>query len=411
MQPATAADTGDEVKIISLVSVGHGFSHFYMLVLPPLFPLIRADFDSSWLAIGLFLTTYGISTSICQIPAGLLVDRFGARNILVGGMAIYAGAYFLIAFTSAYWMIFPLMAVAGIGNAAFHPADYAVLSERIGQMRVGRAYSIHTFSGFVGWMVAPPLMLFVATQADWRAAVAVAGILGLLFAGAMFWWRDLLETGHVSNEPDRTEDAGKKSGLGLLTTLPILLLLAFFTLNSLGGGGIQNFSVVAMMDLYGATLGQANAALTGYLIAGGAGVLVGGYLADRTNRHELLTVICLGAGCIMVAVAGFPELTIAGGTAAVALGGFLIGIIGPSRDIMVRKLSPRNSIGTAFGIVTTGFTVGGIVAPFIYGVVNDLGRPELVYFIGATFQVLAILTVLDMRRRKRGAAERETTQA
>ena len=170
--PSTPAPpAADTRRVVALVSAAHFFSHFYMLLLPPLFPLMREDFGVGFAELGFAITVYSLTTGLTQAPVGFLVDRFGARGILIAGLMVESVAVILIGLFPGYSMLLLLMILSGLGNAVFHPADYAILNARVAPQRIGRAFSIHTFSGLLGAAIAPPLVVALAAAFDWRTAL------------------------------------------------------------------------------------------------------------------------------------------------------------------------------------------------------------------------------------------------
>ena len=387
-----------------MVCVGHAFSHFYMLVLPPLFPFLRAEFDVSWAALGLLITAHSVATGIGQIPAGLIVDRFGARPVLFAGLIIQAGAFALAGFTGSFWALTVLVFIAGIGNAVFHPADMAILTARVGPERHGRAYGMHIFSGYAGWIVAPGSMLVLAEIWDWRVALLVGGIIGLLFVAVAAWQRDLLsDAGESPAAAERTRDVKdtSHSSLAVFTSLPVIMFFLFYTFLSMASFGVTSFSVIALVDLYGTTLVSANATLTVFFFAGGLSVLIGGWIADRTDRHEQLTTVSFILSAAMIAAIGFKIVPLAGVVVLMFMGSLFMTLVSPSRDIMVRNVAPPGTIGTVFGFVSTGFSVGAAVAPPIFGLIADIGRPELIFWLSGVFTLLCIVSVYGANAAKR----------
>jgi FSR family fosmidomycin resistance protein-like MFS transporter len=395
---STVSNARRDLKVISLIGTAHFFSHFYILVLPPLFPLLRDEFGVGYTALGVALAVLNGTTGLTQAPVGFLVDRFGARTILIAGLALFGLAIALIGFFPSYPMLIALMVLAGLGNSVFHPADYAILSSAVEQRRMGRAFSIHTFGGHAGFALAPPVIVFLTALFDWRIALALAGAAGLLVSLLLAASGDLLhsETDHGR----RTARSGAgAAGVRLLLSGPILMALLFFAMLAVTQGGYMSFSVAAIEALYRVPLAEANLPLTAYLAASAIGVLAGGWIADRTRRHHHVV-----GGCFLLVAlvsASIPELRPPLALTAVlfALAGFFSGVVAPSRDMMVRAVTPPGASGKVFGFVTTGFNVGGIAAPLLFGAVLDYGSdPGLVFWTVAGLSLLTLLVVYATAR-------------
>ena len=389
-----------EAWTLWLVSIGHGFSHFYMIILPPLFPLLHAEFDVSWTALGLILTLYGLVSGVIQIPLGFWVDKVGARSILLWGFGIQAFAIVAAGYVDGYWPLLAAMVVAGVGNAVFHPADYAILSTRIPNSRIGRAFGTHLFASYVGWMVAPPVMLGLAQAFDWRTAMVMTGLAGVAYLGVMILLREHLAD---AREPAARPGDGRKapSGLALFSHPPVVLFFLFFLVLSIGGFGLQTFAVPSLMHLHGATLEEANAALTLFFLAGGIGILAGGFLADRVRRHDHITAAAFVVGAFLTAAIGFVGIGVYAAIGLLFVGAIFNSLVSPSRDVMVRNISPPGAVGAVFGVVTTGFSVGGSIAPVLFGWINDIGRPEWVFWLSSITFLVSIVIVYAAQASRR----------
>jgi len=328
-----------DLRVIGLIAAGHFFSHFYMLVLPPLFPILKAEFGVSYTALGALVTAFAMASGVLQVPVGFAVDRVGARFVLIGGLTVLAGGVTLMGFTSAYWSLFLLALVAGLGNSVFHPSDYSILSASVDGRRLGRAFGIHSFAGNAGWALAPPLMIALATFWHWRLALSAVGALGLVVALAL-----LSQRRHLTGDSRRPApgaapapaQGAAPSAVTLLFSAPILLLFSFFVVTAMVMAGIQSFSVTALVHLHGIPLTSANAALTGFLVAGAVGVLAGGVIADRTERYDLVAAVGFLVAATMFILVGSTAMSVIWMVAGFALAGLMQGIIWPSRDMMVR---------------------------------------------------------------------------
>lgn len=391
----TAAAPSD-TRTIAVISAAHFVSHFYIIILPPLFLFVRADYGVSYTELGLALTAFNVISALLQTPAGFLVDRFGARNILIGGLLCGVLALTIAGLVHSFWVFVAMFALLGLGNTTYHPANYAILSQQVSPARAANAFSIHTFAGMLGSAAAPASLLIMQNYWGWRGAFIGAALLGLVTILPVLLLRD--EHGHASKP--RNESTGPE-GWKLLLSAPILLNLALFALLALVSGGLQNYSVVALGALYGTPPAIGNTALSAYLLLTAGGVLIGGSLASRTARHSLVAIVglvAIGAVGLAIAMADLGALLL---IAAMSFGGFFNGIIMPSRDLIVREVTPPGSFGKVFGFVTSGFNVAGIVAPLIFGAVMDAGYPQAVFVLVAAFSVIAILTL--MATHKRGA--------
>jgi len=383
------------LQVLALIGSGHGVSHFYMLALPPLFPLLRAELDVSYAALGLLVTMFNVATGAAQIPAGFLVDRFGARRLLLLGLAIMGTAMTALGFAPTYWLMLALVAAAGIGNSVFHPADYAVLSTSVERAWLGRAFSIHTFTGNIGFMLAPAAMIALTAAFGWRNALIVAGMLAFAVLGAMLACGSVLQGETRKAEPGGRKPATAGGARRFLLSAPILLLFGFYMLNAMFVSGVQSFSVTALNGLYAIDLAFANAILTAFLIASAGGVLLGGMIADRTDRYVMVTVGAFGAVALLMLAVGLLPLPAAVILGAFILIGLLQGGVRTSRDMMVRKVTPPGATGRVFAFVMTGLNVGGAITPVLFGFLLDHGAPQLVFLLMATFAVaVAVVVVL-----------------
>jgi MFS family permease len=392
---ANASVPASDARVIGLVSAGHFVSHVYGLLLPPVFALIHSDWGLSYQELAVVVASYSFVSALVQTPTGFLVDRLGAGPLLIAGLLLGSAAIAVAALIPSYWALVVCFGVAGLANTVYHPADYAILSHAVAQKRMGQAFSIHTFSGLLGFAAAPPLMLISARLWGWRGALLVAAAIGLAVALVLLAQRHALAVTPAS--PAQRKHIAGGEGRRLLMTPAILKNLAFFTMLALAGGGISNFSIVALVALYDTPLWVANSALTGFLFMAALGVLAGGVIADRTRHHTRVAAIGFALSATVIFVIGTVPLGAVPLIVLMAIAGLLSGIIQPSRDMIVRAVTPAGSFGKVFGFVTTGFNVGGVIGPLLFGWLMDRGEPRAVFLTVVAITLLSLLTVSTTR--------------
>src|SRR3954471_11162340 len=400
-----AARTND-TRVISLVCAEHFVSHFYILVLPPLFPFIRDFYGVSYTQLGFALTAFNITTALCQTPAGFLADRVGPRSVLIAGLVLGAMCLAVVGAVPSFWLLVGMFALFGVANAVYHPADYAILSQLVSNQRAGQAFSVHIFAGFLGTAVTPASMLILQQWLGWQGAFLAASMMGFIVALALVLQPvSLFEPPLKPVRPASEQPREDKAGWSLLLSPPILLNLLFFVMITFSTTGVQNYSVVALGDAYGTPLTIANTALTVNLLLSAFGVLVGGWIATRVTRHEWVAAFSFAGIAVTATVIGAADLGLVFLMIMMSLNGFTNGLMQPSRDMIVRAVTPEGQFGKVFGFVTTGFNIGGIIAPFLFGYLMDHGHPQAVFFMVAALSVLAIVTIIPSFVRRRAVLE------
>ena len=399
-QLTLSAPRGAETRVIASVSAAHFISHFYFLVLPPLFVFVRDEYGLNYTELALAITVFNIVSAIFQTPAGLLADRIGAYTVLVAGLVLGAVAFALTGLVHSYWFMVAMFGVAGLANTVYHPADYALLSHHVAGERIGSAFSIHTFAGMLGGAVAPATILFVQAFVGWRGAFIVAAIAGLAVAAVLALLReDFADSPHHAAQA--RGEAAAVERRQLLRSWPIIASFVFFTMLSASGVGVQNFSPVALHALFGTSLEVGNVALTASLLMSAIGVLAGGVMVTRIRSQHAFAALGLfisGATIWLVGVIDWGSVVL---ILLMSVSGFAGGLIMPSRDLLVREVTPPGAFGTVFGFVTTGFSVAGVLFPLVFAALLDHGVPGSVFILSAAFCVLSILTVVTVRARDR----------
>lgn len=405
MPPEPSA--GRDLRICALIGTGHFLSHFYMLCLAPLFLAWRAEFGVSYATLGLSIALMSATTALLQTPVGFWVDRYGARQFLVGGTLLMALSISAMAFAPSFWVIVALAVLSGIGNSVIHPADYAIMAGSISKSFTGRAFALHTFTGNLGFALAPPVIALLLSVANWRVALLTVGLLGVPVVAAIVLQSSVL---HDQAKPKATQ-AGP-GGRELLLSRPMLLFFAFFLLSSMAGSGIQAWLVTVLGKLWGTPVLAASAALTGYMVGATGGTLVGGWIADRSKRNLLgmVTVLTLVAMALLLlpGLVRLPEVLL---PMVAVCAGLALGTSRTPRDVMLKDACPPGEIGKVFGFVSAGLPLGGAITPVPLGLLIDVGYPGLVLPVVAGFLGLSLLCAGSAQGSARAARAPEAIPA
>lgn len=387
-----------DVRIIGLIGTAHFFSHFFQLTLPPLFPLLKDVFGVPYVALGLAVSVFYGGSGIGQTLSGFLVDRVGALRVLMAGMGVLAGAIALAGLVPSYWFLLPVALLAGLGNSVFHPADYSILNASVDPRRIGRGYSVHAISGNLGWAVAPTVVFALTAHFGWRAALVTVGGLGLAMVVVL-----ATQGGVFTGAHGGARRAGGVTDVRVLLTAPVLAAFAYFALIATALVGMQTFGVTGLMRVYETPMALATAALTAFLLGGAAGILGGGFLADRTSRHDVVAVSGLIGAAILILLVGTGGVGPSRLPLLLAAAGFCQGVTAPSRDMLVRAATPPGASGKVFGFVYSGLDLGSCLVPVAFGWMLDHRDPRMLFVAVGVLLLCTIGTVVQVRRRAQPA--------
>ena len=388
----------NDYSVIALVALAHGTSHFFQMVVAPLFPLIKEDLGVSYAALGCALALFYALSAVFQPVAGFVVDRFGARAVLLGGLGLQALGVGLIATASSFGGLVIGSAINGLGNSVYHPSDFSILNARVASQRLGYAYSAHGMAGSLGYASAPIFAGTLGALFGWHIALYAAAGIGFLIFLLLFSNASRLEGArHVLVHESRSNN------FKILLAGPVLLCFLYFAVYAAGLVGLQGFSVTAMTVQFGVSTALASSALTAYMIGSASGIFAGGFIAARVPRHDAVAASGLALGAFWVLLIATGALPGAALPALLALAGFSVGATGPSRDLIVRASTPPGATGKVYGFVYSGLDFGSLATPVFYGWLMDHGLPQAVFYTVFALTALAILTVLQLPGRTREA--------
>jgi len=412
----TTLDARQDYPTLSLVALAHGTSHFFHLILPPLFPWLMVEFDLNFTQAGALMTTFFVVSGLGQALAGFAVDRFGASKVLFFGLTLLAGSAIFIGSAVNYPMLILGAGLAGLGNSIFHPADYTILNRRVSSARLGHAFSAHALSGNAGWVLAPLVMTLMAGAWGWRAAAfsaalfALATIMVLLQTRSLIEVPSLLSTQTQSSKEDQHNAEQKKNSqppeatisTSFLRVPAVWMCFTFFLLTSAAFGVLQNYVSPLLGHLYGMSPSMAALCLTAYLIGSTAGTAAGGWYATPGRAHDQTVMISLGSAALSAALLAsqlpMPSMILP----LLAIMGFGVGFTGPSRDLMVRQAATQRlgnaSLGRVYGFVYSGLDSGLAIGPLVFGPFMDAGAFTVVMLGVAALQAGAVFVTVQVAR-------------
>lgn len=397
MNISSPAGFRQDAQVIGLVGVAHGVSHFYHLILAPLFPWLKVAFGLSYSELGLLMTVFFVVSGVGQALAGFVVDRVGARTVLFAGVGLLGIASLLLSQAQNYSMLLAGAMLAGLGNSVFHPADFTLLNQRVSSARLGHAFSAHGISGNLGWAAAPVFLASIAGLYGWRLALLAASLIPFAVLLLLIAYRDLLQPEGMNRAaPASPKTAERGHTFDFMRVPAVWMCFLFFFITAMALGGIQSFSAPSLRALYDMSLVTATTGYTAFMLASAVGMVWGGFLAAKNTRHErtiALSFALAGAIALVVSFGILPSPL-----AVVLMGciGFCSGIAGPSRDLLIRAAAPKNATGRVYGVVYSGLDVGLSLAPLLFGVLMDAGHPSWVFLGIGLFQCMAILTAVSV---------------
>lgn len=395
MTETLAGRRASDVRVVGLLSLAHGSSHFFHLILPPMFPWLKNEFGFSYAELGLLMSIFFVVSCAIQAASGFLVDRIGARPVLFVGVGLLALAALTYSQSNGYEMLIIAAVIAGCGNGIFHPVDYTLINHKISQPNLPYAYSIHGVSGYLGWAAAPAFMVAIATLTDWRIAFLSAAVFEALILLILWMGRanliDDVKARH--SESSTTHSNDKPQSIFAFLKLPaVWLCWTFFFFSMAATSGLQSFAPSALFEIYDLSVSSGNYYLTLMSLSAAGGMLLGGYIATRLRVPERIISISFTMNIVMgllLATGWVPNDQIFILFIIIGIG---LGIAAPSRDLMVRASTPSGLSGRVYGVVYSGIDLGAAVGPLIFGIFLDIGSPKLLFVGVAFFQLMIILT-------------------
>jgi MFS family permease len=404
----TQSRRASDVRVIGLISLAHGSSHFFHLILPSMFPWLKDAFALSYAELGLLMSIFFVASCVAQASSGFLVDRIGARPVLFAGVSLLALAALTYSQSNGYAMLVLGAVIAGCGNGIFHPVDYTLINHKVSPPNLPYAYSMHGVTGYLGWAAAPAFLVGIAELSDWRIAFLSAALLEILVLFILWINRSKL----IDNVQERRAESHAsaqaanpsgfpESAFAFLKLPAVWLCWMFFFFSMAATSSLQSFAPTALFEIYGVAISVGSYFITLLALGSAAGVLFGGYLAAKLKAPQKIVSSCLSLTILM-------SLLLASGSTPMDLIpilfcviGFGYGVLAPSRDLLVKQVTPQGVSGRVYGIVYSGIDLGAAVGPFIFGFFMDAGLPKALFIGIALFQFMIIPTVLKVTSKTR----------
>ena len=402
--PVNPVPLKEDAAVIGLVGLAHGTSHFSHLLLAPLFPVFMRDFGLSFSDVGLLMSIFFVISGSGQAMAGFMVDRIGARPVLFAAIGCFLLAALAASQATGYGGLVLVAALAGLGNAPFHPADFTILNQRVSSGRLGHAFSAHGLTGNLGWALAPAFLVGITSLADWRTAYQAAALLYVGVLALLFWQRDKLRTEVVV----RHADAPKGADLAFLKLPVVWWCFSFFLLSTMTLAVVQSFAPSILKAVHGVSVEAATLTISAYMLCGAAGMFVGGFVAVYGQGHrwssDRVVALAMTGGSLLLLLCATGWLGGTGTMVALAATGFAVGVGGPSRDMMIKKATPKGATGRVYGTVYSGLDIGFAVSPLIFGALMDRGWYAATLAGAALVLMVSVYAAVGVGRRTVPAA-------
>lgn len=400
---AVRAASGETKLVVGLVSASHFLNHMYLVLLPPIFGVLAPEFGVDLAALGLAVGIQALVNTVFQLPFGYVSDNYSRTVALGTGLLLAAVGVSVIATASTYTILLVGQAVLGLGIAAHHPAHYPLLSAATNKRNRGRVFSLHGFSGNMGYAASPVVLVSVLAlpSATWRDAMLLVAVVGIGFAVVCTSLLALVVDADVtraSNESstNSTQTDRSLAAIGtrlrsevrsLLSSPGILALTLLALVTSMSAWGVRSYAVVLLTGGYGFSLTTANAALTAMFVASAVVVLVGGELTDRVSAGRVILTSFVLLALTTATVASFlVPAAVALGLTVLMGGAMSLGM--PARSKLADALSKRSDLGMNFALITVGVTTAGAAAPPFFGTIIDARG------FGVAFYIISALAVL-----------------
>lgn len=393
-----------------IITIGHALTHWYPATFYVLLPLIGLELGLSNTEIGLIVSAQAAAGAISNLPGGILVDSIGRKGLLMATSLFWIGVpYFLMGFSSAYWVLLVCAMLIGIGNNLWHPTAIPWLGRRFPE-RKGLVMAWHGMGGNVGDALAPLAAgaLIAWFALTWREVMIVNIIPGVVMAVAILWY-----LGKLTAEPKKNAAASADSkqlssaevmkGLGQLFRNKVLIFLcASSVFRSMTQSGLMVALPLYLAKDLGYNTWWVGVSMFVLQAAGFCAAPVAGHMSDKMGRRTVMmsSMIMTGVVLFMMAFAGGSPIFVG----FVAALGFFLFAIRPVLQAWLLDATPKNLGGSAIGTMFAIQAIGTLIGPLVCGLIADqYGWLAAFWFLAGSI-IVANIFVFFMPQKEEAAS-------
>ena len=349
-------------------------------------PAIAIAMNLTPAEVGLLIGIHSVGAALGYLPAGILGDHVANRGRLLAATFWWVGIGYIIAsFAPEFWTLAILMAVAGLGDAAWHPIATGVLVQATPKRRA-QALGIHAMGGTFAEVLAPLAVGFLLVHLDWRTTLQVATLPALLM-GVYFLF-------FLPRVPPSPDGAMTRADLGAVlrvwrsrTGLKIAGLTSFYNMALMA---IMSMTPLFLQNAKGFSSAAAGAVFSGMIMAGALAQPLVGRLSDTMGRKAIIVI-----GNLIGAAAAVALALDLGPIAIVA---FLIVAVGALTSVRAAVLATavdfaKKREGTTLGLTFVLLDGVGALGSILAGAVGSIALTHA-FALAAFLSLLAVLVAV-----------------
>lgn len=391
------------IREVWVIAFGHGMTHWYTATFYLLLPLIGSELGLSYVQIGFIMTVQHVVGAASNLPAGLIVDRYSRKGLMMAAALFWVGfPYLLMGFSGSYWVLLACVTLVSVGNNIWHPTAISTLADRYPASR-GLTLSIHGMGGNVGEAVAPLVAGALLAAFTWREVVMInvvpgifASLLILAMLGVLPTPGSRREPGPASQPPARSWADQWTGMVALLRNRAMVLVCTSAAFRTMTQAALLTFLPLYLTRDLGYSLAAAGACLFALQAAGFAASPVAGWMSDRMGRARIVAGSMLASALVIALMLAVPGSLLF--VVCIALLGFFLYAVRAVLQAWMLDTTPPRDAGAAVGIMFSTQAIGAGIAPLMAGWVADTwGLFAVFHFLAGTI-VLANLFVFLMPR-------------